>query len=646
MFKWLFRLLLLVLLALGGWYVYQRFFGAGPSQALGLVPADAVMVFESRRPIAGWKEFSQSALWTHLRTHPAFAEIDAQARTLDSLIREHEVLLDIAGDRTLTFSLHLTSARDFDFFYALDLKEKQAQLLGEVLPPILRQFDPRLRTRQFEGYELIELHEAGDPSVLTVALVDNLLLASYTPRLVETALRQRTNSPWDSDTAFTQVRQLVDPSRFFNLYLRMDRLDDFARLYSDSQIDLLRQLGEVAPLAGLDFDTKADWTTLQGHFALRDSGTTYLHALHGVGAGERLAPRIASERTAVYLGLLFDDYLRVFDAFESQLRRSDPKQHADYRRQLDQVEGFLKIDIRKDLVSWFGREVALLTYPARKYSGRTSERLLLIHTRDRQLAEAGLGHILKQIRRRTPLKFKPLAYKDYTIQVLEVKGLFKLVLGKLFAKFERPYFAYVDDFVVFSNQLETLHDFLDDHAAGRTLDQQTEFKAVADRVSSRGQLFAYGASEPLMPLLSDFLSPATVADLKQNEAYARSFRAMGIRMASEPSGYGLELTLRYEAAQADSAGAEDELETQGLSEELASRLDAEGPYTETYANGKPRVRAYYRNGQLEGDYRSYWRNGNLMEQGEYRQGRKVGLWYRYSRSGRLEGKEDFGTPAE
>lgn len=643
-FKLLFWLSLLALLGLGGWYVYQRYFGPKNQHALALVPKDAVFIFEARQPVQSWKDFSACALWTHLRTHPAFGEIDAQARTVDSLIREHELLMDIAGDRTLTFSLHLTSARDFDFLYAVDLKDRQAQLLADALPPILRHFDPRLSSRTYEGVELIQL--ADGRSKLTLTVVDNLLLASYTPSLIEKAIAQRGADPWATDTAFARLRTLVDPSRMFNLYVQLDRLDDLARLYSDSQIDLLRQLGQAARLAGLEFDSRDAWTTLEGRFMLTDSGTTFLHALHGAGRGEMLAPKIASDRTAVYLGILYDDYLRLFDEFENQMRTADPKGHAEYRAQLDQVESFLKINARQHLVSWFGREVALLTYPARQGSGRKSDRLLVIHTRDRQLAEAGLGHILRQIRRRTPLKFKPLDYKDYTIQVLEVKGLFKLVLGKLFAKFERPYFTYVDDFVVFSNELETLQDFLDDHAAGRTLEKQREFAAVAERFDRRAHLFAYGASEPLMPMLGDFLSPATVADLKRNESYARSFREMGVQLAAEDEGYSLKAALRYDPAQPDSSAAEEELETEGLTQELAQRFDEDGPYTETYGNGKIRVKAYYKDGKLHGDYRSYWRNGNLMEQGEYRAGEKVGTWYSYSRGGERKGKEEFGGAEE
>ena len=34
---------------------------------------------------------------------------------------------------------------------------------------------------------------------------------------------------------------------------------------------------------------------------------------------------------------------------------------------------------------------------------------------------------------------------------VEMKGFFRLFFGKLFDKFEKPYYTYVDDYVVFSN---------------------------------------------------------------------------------------------------------------------------------------------------------------------------------------------------
>ena len=44
-----------------------------------------------------------------------------------------------------------------------------------------------------------------------------------------------------------------------------------------------------------------------------------------------------------------------------------------------------------------------------------------------------------------------------------MKGFFRLFFGGLFDKFEKPYYTYVDDYVVFSNKASSLLSFVEDY---------------------------------------------------------------------------------------------------------------------------------------------------------------------------------------
>lgn len=63
----------------------------------------------------------------------------------------------------------------------------------------------------------------------------------------------------------------------------------------------------------------------------------------------------------------------------------------------------------------------------------------------------------------TPVKIKTANYKDFEINYVEMKGFFRLFFGKLFDKFEKPYYTYVDDYVVFSNKAASLLSFVEDY---------------------------------------------------------------------------------------------------------------------------------------------------------------------------------------
>ena len=57
-----------------------------------------------------------------------------------------------------------------------------------------------------------------------------------------------------------------------------------------------------------------------------------------------------------------------------------------------------------------------------------------------------------------------------------MKGFFRLFFGKLFDKFEKPYYTYVDDYVVFSNKAASLLSFVEDYEQKNLLKDNPGFK--------------------------------------------------------------------------------------------------------------------------------------------------------------------------
>lgn len=95
--------------------------------------------------------------------------------------------------------------------------------------------------------------------------------------------------------------------------------------------------------------------------------------------------------------------------------------------------------------------------------GHDPELILAIRAKSIKDARKNMEFIEKKIKRRTPVKIKTANYKDFEINYVEMKGFFRLFFGKLFDKFEKPYYTYVDDYVVFSNKAASLLSFVEDY---------------------------------------------------------------------------------------------------------------------------------------------------------------------------------------
>src|SRR5688500_10860116 len=80
-----------------GWIAF-KWYTSGSSvsiDALSLVPADAIYCITTDDPINTWKEISGSGTWTHLQRNAYFASLTSSANTLDSVIRDNDLLFDL-----------------------------------------------------------------------------------------------------------------------------------------------------------------------------------------------------------------------------------------------------------------------------------------------------------------------------------------------------------------------------------------------------------------------------------------------------------------------------------------------------------------------------------------------------------------------
>jgi hypothetical protein len=629
--KWIFRLIILGAIGYGGYYLYQRFQPQNQLQPLSIIPADAIFIVESKQPISSWKRLQTAPLWKHLRHHPYFAEVNANAQFLDSLIRSNDLLMSQLGNRRLSISAHQTSASQYDFLFVIDQEELPLAAAKELLMPILRKVNANMTTQTYQGRETIQLHLPSQQKTLHICFFDNLLVLSFTPTIIRKAIDQQKAASLDDDPALLQLRQLVDSNRMYNLYVHFEYLASFMGIYSPNQSDLLAMMRATFNKGGFELETEDAIVALNGYLMLRDSASTYLHALRDMGKERISAYKICSDRTAVYASMQFQDFKQVYVSFMNQLQQQQPAQHQAYRDGIQKIEKTLKISVQDHFLSWIGHEIALLTLVPDE-PGLPAQKLVVIHAHDIEDAKTKLGFIGNQVRKRLPfLKFKKRDYKDFEIHQFQARGLFKLLFGKLLAKFDMPYFTYVDNYVVFGVNPAALEAFLDDYQADRVMEEDKDFQAFFDQFDQRSNVFAYANGNLLFGITEELIGPQYANAAQTHQPYIRSFQHMGLQLTANKTYYDTRSRVAYVPFVPEAALAQ---------VQSKSNLARYGePKIERYPNGKVKVYAYSQDGQLNGPYRSYYRNGSLKEQGEYSMGEPVGTWYRYNRRGKLETKD-------
>ncbi|MCS7019505.1 MAG: DUF3352 domain-containing protein [Cytophagales bacterium] len=643
-------ILIACLLYVGWYYIGQRI---GNLPAISLVPADAVFIIQTDEPIASWREISRSNIWHHLRKQPYFAALTQGANELDSIIEKNNELFKLLGSRQVSVSAHVYKPMDYDFLFVVDLESAarltflQEYLVGLPFPGF------NLAKREFEGTAIYEFRNRKSGALIAVAFVENLLLCSFQGKLVENALLQRQSPQLLQNQKFVQVNSKTSDSGLFKLFVNYAYLDDYFRCYMPSN-DFLDGISKELAFTGSNiYIQNDDWLQLSGLTNLPDSIHSYYRALLQAGQGRMSVHELLPQQTANYLTLTCKDFAVFYQSFE-QKYKENAAAWSDYQRNVQQIERFLKLNFRESFIDWIGEEVAIAQLLPE--SGRSEkDYAVFIKAKDESIGREKLDLVGEQIRKRTPLKLIETEYKGYPIKYLTVKFFFRLFLEKLFKKLERPYFTYIEDYVVFSNHPQTLKNIIDNYQAGRTLSALPGFNELIDQCSRAGNIFIYAQMPVLFPTMRSMVSPATWATMNANQAYINCFEHIGLQLIGDEETFDTRLWVRFNP-QATSPSFvaishtvnTDSLEEQtesGSADVIINDLHAK-VQVEYYSNGVKKREIEIRDGFKHGDYREYHPNGRIKVRGRYRNDKADGIWRYYDTDGSEIVKKRFENGIE
>ena len=137
------------------------------------------------------------------------------------------------------------------------------------------------------------------------------------------------------------------------------------------------------------------------------------------------------------------------------------------------------------------------------------------------------------VRKRTPVKFKPVEHRSYLIRYLHMSELFKLLLGKFFARYDKPYYTIIDNYVILQATIPVpLESMIDDYLDHNTLRRQDDFMTFRNRFDSENAVFFY-ANTPILFNALNLADQKTRASMVTNKEYIVCFEKIGFQVDTE-----------------------------------------------------------------------------------------------------------------
>lgn len=557
-FRWT---LLLGFLGAAGFAAYIYFYPVPDHEIFNFVPKDAVFVLEADDPIENWKSFSGTKVWRHLKKNAVFSDIESDADFLDTLIKDNSTIFSLISGKKLLIAAQMISEKDYDFLYIMDLK-KGAKIAAvmDLFKGVLSDFGVPILPAEFDGHKGYKIGDPGEEVLL--CFEGNILLASFNLQLIKAGIASPTQPSWSADQRFVPLRddafRVGNRASLVKFHLNFSKLDEYMGVYMDD-LSTVNSIAKSLDFAAMDFKMEDDYAQMDGFISVDTSQKAMPSVLVGIQPGEVRAQNILPQTTSFLLCLDFDDFDTYYEKIGTVM--GDDEGYQEYEKTQGQIGKLLgvaksekKIERKKrrgkdvDYFDWIGQEIALAMIPADSQGVRQSY-VACIHIPDLENATHDLQAIEKKIRSRSPVKFEEYQYKGKTVSYLEMKGLFRLFLGKLFNKFDKPKYSILDEFVIFSNDTTAIHQVIDVvNGEKPNLPNDVKFRDFFGNFEASSNYFFYMNTHNFFPYLPSLGSPESAAGIRKNEKYITCFPRVGMQLTARDGRYVTKLYMDFDTA--------------------------------------------------------------------------------------------------
>lgn len=554
--KWTF---ILGLLGAGGLAAYVYFLKIDQHDIFEYVHKDAIFVVEADDPIENWKALSKTKIWRHMKKNALFADIEKDCDYLDTLIRDNAQIFDIVSGKRLLVVAQMTSETDYDFVYLMDLEQggKIAEFM-DIFHGVLKNFGEPMKKKEIAGKKGYGIGEGSDQVLLVFE--GNILLAGYSEKLIEQAIQQSATPYYTTREDFISARGGAKGSRnsesLAMVHINFAQLDEYLTTFMGEATPTVKSLSEQLNYSSMDLKMHDEYAELSGRTTVDMEKPSLPNVLSTMPDAEIRCVNILPAATSFFLSLDFADFDQFYEQIASVMKEDDG--YDDYEKYKKQIGGYFgvdkndkKVERKKakgkdvDYFDWIGQEIAVSLVPVNE-SGSKQAYVAMFHSPDKENTTHDLKEIEQKVKHRSPVKFEQYDYLGHEVSFLEMKGFFKLFLGKLFGKFDKPKYVILDDFVVFSNDTTAIHRVIDvAHGSKPNLPMTPGFRQFFQRFEANSNYFVYLNGPQIFPFLPTLADAETTSDIQKNRKFITCFTHGGLQLLADEGAFDSRLFVEF-----------------------------------------------------------------------------------------------------
>jgi len=471
---------LFMILVLGGIYFYFKNYRTPGGNPVKAIPSDAAFFFVYNPVHSSPTELIGNSYWKTLDAAPAFNRMTRNFNFVDSVINKNELFAEFFAQSPVFFSAHVIGAGDFDF---LILKSIEGDIREEKIDQVILELageSATIEIRNYDGNNIRELLLPGN-RIFAYTIVKGIFMGSFTPFLVEDALRQvKLGKPSVQDYEFLNSKSSTASNKIF---INFSNFSSFLSLFTDpAAASRITALKNYAGWSVFEVESYSSRINFSGYLSNNDS-LKFIHSLAGQEPVEKKLIDILPLKTASLLYFGLSD----FTAHYRKLSRESINRN---NKTLEALSEKYKIEIEKQMLDWIGNEYAvLITEPAGVNYDNNS--FGIFHAKNIKDARKKLRALSQTVDKKFNNTTLEENYNKHTIGYIRMQGVLPAMFGIPFSRITKMYYTTLNDYVVFANQASSLRSIIDDYEAGNLLRKEDGFMNKFSGMPLTGNLIFY-----------------------------------------------------------------------------------------------------------------------------------------------------------
>ena len=461
------------------------------------------------------------------------SKVYSLARQLDSLDIFTESAFKLLKQKQLIASFHIQGRDKVQTLLTTTYINKSEE--NRIIDWIknLSDKDFIILPKTYDAATIFSIKKSGTSNAFYLSAFQGVLLGSYSSLLVESAIRQlQTETSLLSNSAFSKVFKTSGENNPANLYVNFAAMPRFlSSIFKDSKkIPSLFRTNN-ALWAELDIDIKSKEVMMNG-FIAGESSSLINELFTGMKPQKPEIPKVLPSNTRIYMSYCMESTEEFHKRFHSYLKKTG--REIKYQSVINRIKKDKKVDIDKEIFSFIEGEMAIV-YTDLNPSNPDENLFFIAETKGKSFSLDKMKQLLESLNGYSAQTIEHYNVdKDTSFPIYKglPNNLLEHVIGSFFPVIPQKYFSFYNNYIIFSNNINSLHDFLYANVLKKTLSNKKHFNNFKESFSVRENLFIYSEIPVLASYLKNIIKDKYINFSPEQYKELSKFYAGGIQIAA------------------------------------------------------------------------------------------------------------------